>query len=234
MTNYAAVERLLTESLGLKRRPIAVAFSDAPPPGVQKFTGSMPSGCSFWKLAADGRTFYTEPSDHLNCPVGSYTHNVPLPPAREQELTQTLGLMAEIGYIRMEEVPAIPRMPHTPGAITYAPLGDIPVAPDAVIVSGSPGRLMLLHEAATRHGVPPQPLFGRPTCMAIPAVQTMSVASSVGCIGNRIYTELSDSDLYVTIAGKDVEAVARQLGTIVKANAALTDHHKARRATLTQ
>ena len=32
----------------------------------------------------------------------------------------------------------------------------------------------------------------------------------------------------------DVEAVARQLVTIVKANAALTDHHKARRATLTQ
>jgi hypothetical protein len=37
-----------------------------------------------------------------------------------------------------------------------------------------------------------------------------------------------------TIAGKDMEAVARQLATIVKANAALTDHHKARRAMLTQ
>jgi uncharacterized protein (DUF169 family) len=234
MTNYAAVERLLIETLDLKRRPIAIAFSDAPPAGVEKFSGSMPSGCSFWRLAADGRTFFTKPSDHLNCPVGSYTHNVPLPPAREQELMQTLGLMSEIGYIRMDEVPAIPRMPKTPGAITYAPLGDIPVAPDAVIVSGPPGRLMLLHEAATRHGVPPQPLFGRPTCMAIPAVHTQSVASSMGCVGNRIYTELSDSDLYVTIAGKDVEAVARQLGTIVKANAALTDHHKARRATLTQ
>jgi uncharacterized protein (DUF169 family) len=232
-TNFAAVERQLTEALDLKRRPIAITFSAAPPAGVQKFTGSMPSGCSFWKIAAEGRTFYTEPSDHLNCPVGAYTHNVPLPPAREQELMQTLGLMSDIGYIRMEEVPAIPRLAQSPGAITYAPLGDTPSAPDAVIVSGPPGRLMLLHEAATREGVPPQPLFGRPTCMAIPAVQTQSVASSMGCVGNRIYTELSENELYVTIAGKDVEAVARQLATIVKANAALTDHHKARRATLT-
>lgn len=233
MTNFAAVERLLSESLDLKRRPIAISFLDAPPPGVQKFTGTMPSGCSFWNIAAEGRTFYTVPADHLNCPVGAYTHNVPLPEARQQELTQALALMSDIGYIRMEEVPGIPRVAETPGAIVYAPLGETPVAPDAVIVSGPPGRLMLLHEAATRNGVPPQPLFGRPTCMAIPAVATQSVASSMGCVGNRIYTELSENDLYVTIAGKEVEAVARQLATIVKANAALTDHHKARRATLT-
>jgi uncharacterized protein (DUF169 family) len=233
MTNYAAIERQLTEALGLTRRPIAVAFSETAPTGVPQFTGSMPSGCSFWKLAAEGRTFYTEPADHLNCPIGSYTHNVPMPPAREQELMQTLGLMSDIGYIRMEEVPAIPRLAKTPGAITYAPLGETPVAPDAVLVSGPPGRLMLLQEAATRHGSPAEPLYGRPTCMAIPAVQSQAVASSLGCIGNRIYTELSENDLYVTIAGKEIEAVARQLATIVKANAALTDHHNGRKATLT-
>ena len=153
MTNYARVEQQLTEALALARRPVAIAFLDGPLPGVEPFTGTLPSGCSFWSLAAGGRTFSTAPADHHNCPIGSYTHNIPLPPAREPELTQTLSLMAEIGYIRMEEVAGIPRLAATPGTIVYAPLGDSPVAPDAVLVSGPPGRLMLLHEAATRAGL---------------------------------------------------------------------------------
>ena len=115
-----------------------------------KFSGTQPSGCSFWKLAAEGRTFYTVPSDHYNCPIGAYTHNIPLPADRAQELDKTLGLMASIGYVRMEEVPGIPRVPKTPGAIVYAPLGDTPIDPDVVLFSGTPGRLMLLQEAAIR------------------------------------------------------------------------------------
>ena len=93
----------------------------------------MPSGCSFWKLAADGRTFSTVASDHYNCPIGSHTHNIPLPESRAHELTDTLSLMAQVGYIRMEEVPAIPRLTRTPGVVVYAPLGASPVDPDAVI-----------------------------------------------------------------------------------------------------
>ena len=116
------------------------------------------------------------PGDHYNCPIGSYTHNIPLPPDRAPELDRTLGLMADIGYVKMEEVPGIPRLAETPGVIIYAPLGSAPVAPDAVLIAGRPGRLMILHEAARRAGVDVQaPLFGRPTCMAIPASQTMGV-----------------------------------------------------------
>ena len=84
MTDYKHIEQLLTEALGLRRRPVAVAFRETAPPGVPAFTGSLPSGCSFWKLAAEGRTFYTVPGDHYNCPIGSYTHNIPLPPDRSR------------------------------------------------------------------------------------------------------------------------------------------------------
>jgi uncharacterized protein (DUF169 family) len=233
MTNYATIEQVLTHALGLTRRPVAVAALDQAPAGVAAFTGTLPSGCSFWSLAAAGRTFSTAPGDHYNCPIGSYTHNIPLPPAREPELMQTLSLMADIGYIRMEEVGGIPRLPHTPGVIVYAPLGETPVPPDAVIVSGPPGRMMLLHEAATRAGIAAQPLFGRPTCMAIPAAMGNTFVSSMGCIGNRIYTGLPDTDMYTTIAGTQIAAVAGQLETITTANAALTDYHEQRRATLT-
>ncbi len=64
MTDYRGIEQRLSEALGLKRRPVAVTFREAPPAGVAKFSGTEPSGCSFWRVAAQGRTFYTVPSDH--------------------------------------------------------------------------------------------------------------------------------------------------------------------------
>lgn len=232
MTDYKEIEGKLASALNLTRRPVAVAFRDEKPANVPAFSGSQPSGCSFWQLAAEGQTVATAPADHHNCPIGSYTHNIPLPKAREQELPQTLGLMAEIGYIRMEEVGGIPQLPKTPGTAIYAPLGDAPVEPDAVLVSGRPGALMLLQEAALRAGSSLQPLFGRPTCMAIPAALSGPVVSSLGCVGNRIYNGLSDDELYTVIPRASLEKVVDQLETITKANAALTDYHQQRVATL--
>src|SRR5262252_100028 len=130
MPDYRAVEGQLTHALSLNRRPVAVAFRNAPPPGVLKFIGIEPSGCSFWRLAAAERAFYTVPADHHNCPIGSYTHNIALPPERAAELPQTLSLMTGLGYLKMEEVPGFPRLPESPGVVIYAPLGDSPVDPD--------------------------------------------------------------------------------------------------------
>lgn len=58
MTDYRAMEQRLSEGLGTKRRPVAVAFRETPPAGLAKFAGTEPSGCSFWRIAADGRAFY--------------------------------------------------------------------------------------------------------------------------------------------------------------------------------
>jgi uncharacterized protein (DUF169 family) len=233
MTDYRAMERQLRESLGLTRRPVAIAFRDAPPAGVKQFGGSEPSGCSFWRLAMDGRAFYTVPSDHYNCPVGSHTHNIPLPGERAGELPQVLQIMTGLGYLRMEEVPGIPRLPTTPGAIVYAPLGDTPVDPDVVMFVGPPGRVMLLQEAAIRAGVSSGvPLLGRPTCMALPAALSGGAVASTGCIGNRVYTDAGDDELYVAVAGRDVARVAAEAETIAKANATLADYHRGRRTSL--
>lgn len=233
MTDYRAVERQLTAALGLHRRPVAVAFRPSPPPGVPRFGGTEPSGCSFWRLAAAERTFYTVPADHYNCPIGSYTHNIPLPPERAAELPQTLALMTELGYLKMEEVPGIPRLPQTPGVVIYAPLAEAPVDPDVVLVAGRPGRVMLLQEAALRAGIAaPAPLLGRPTCMALPASITQGVIASTGCVGNRVYTDLGEDELYVMIPGKDVARVAAETQTITSANLKLSDYHRERRRVL--
>ena len=233
MTDYRTVERQLSEALGLQRRPVAVAFRPAPPPGVPRFSGVEPSGCSFWRLAMSDQTFYTVPADHHNCPIGSYTHNITLPAERAKEFEQTLGLMVDVGYLRMEEVPGIPRLPTAPGAVVYAPLGDIPVDPDVVLVAGRPGRVMLLQEAALRAGIAsPAPLLGRPTCMALPASLAQGVIATTGCVGNRVYTDLGEDELYVVIPGKDVARVAAEAQTIANANLKLTEYHQGRRQTL--
>ena len=232
MTDYAQLERQLTTALSLTRRPVAIAFRDAAPAGVPRLAGSQPSGCRFWRLAAEGAAFYTVPSDHYNCPVGSYTHGIPLPPEREQELPQTLSLMSEIGYIRMEEVPGVPRVTPTPGVVIYAPLGETPVEPDVVLLAGVPAAMMVLHEAALRAQTTIQPLLGRPTCMAIPATLAGGVASSLGCVGNRVYTVIGDDAFYTVVAAADLPAVTGQLDVVKRANATLAEDHGQRLAEL--
>lgn len=234
MHDYRTLEQQLRAELGLTRRPVAMAFVDAPPSGVSKFSGSVPSGCSFWRLASDGRTFFTVARDHYNCPIGSYTHNIPLPPDRANELSQTLGLMADIGYVRMEEVPAIPVLANTPAVVVYAPLGDTPVDPDVVIFQGSAARLMLLHEAAMSAGVAASAsVLGRPTCMAVPAALAGGMLVSAGCVGNRVYTDVGDDELYAAVRGKDLAELAGKAGTIAAANAKLREYHQSRRQQLT-
>jgi uncharacterized protein (DUF169 family) len=233
MTDYQKLERQLSEQLQLERRPIAIGFRESAPPQVSQFVGTQPSTCSFWRLAAEGRVFYTLASDHYNCPIGSYTHNIPLPVDRVRDLEQVLNLLTTIRYVRMEEVPTIPRLPTTPGVIVYAPLGETPVDPDVVLFSGRPGRLMLLQEAALRAGIAPQlNALPRPTCMAIPAALTTGMVASTACIGNRVYTGIDDGDLYMAVRGTDVTRIAAEAETIVEANTALLQYHSDRRQSL--
>jgi len=233
MMDYRAIERQLVEGLHMTRRPVAVTFADAAPAGTPRFLGTVPSGCSFWRIAASGRTFYTVPSDHYNCVIGSHTHTISLPEERAGELPQMLTLMTGIGYIRMEEVPSLPRLPRTPGVVIYAPLADTPVAPDVVVFAGRPGRVMLLQEAAIRAGLNSQtPLLGRPTCMALPAALAQGTVASTGCIGNRVYTDLGEDELSVVVPGRDLQKVAAEVETIVAANTRLFDYHRERRQAL--
>ena len=234
MPDYRAIEQGVQKLLGSSRRPVAVAFLDEAPAGVERFQGSQPSSCSFWRLAGAGRSFYTVPADHFNCPVGSYAHNT-LTPERMPELEQTLTLLSGIGYIRMEEIPGVFQLPAAPQVVLYAPLGDTPVAPSVVLAAGKPGRVMLLVEAANRAKAMSQlPLLTRPTCMALPAALANGAVTSAGCIGNRVYTDIGDDELYVVLRGADLERIAAEIETIHSANQTLTQYHQERRQILTR
>ena len=76
MTTASQLEKLLE----LKTAPVALAFLASAPADVPRFTGTAPSGCSYWEIAAEGRVFYTEAPDHYGCPIGAFTHGIDLPP----------------------------------------------------------------------------------------------------------------------------------------------------------
>lgn len=192
--DWKELERRIGGVTKSARRPVAVIFLDAEPVNIDKFYGREPSSCSFWRLAAEGRTFYTLPEDHFNGAVGAYTLNIPLSADREKETEQTLGMMFELGYVKSEEVPEMPRL-----------RADVGVA---------------------------MPALGRPTCLAVPAALQHGTVTSLGCIGNRVYTGLGEDEMYVVLRGKDLAAVSGALKTIENANAALKDYAKGRRQQL--
>ena len=56
--------------------------------------------------------------------------------------------------------------------------------------------------------------------------------TSLGCIGNRVYTGLADDELYFTIPGPRVGDVVERLESVLHANRELEGYHQGRRASL--
>ena len=70
---------------------------------------------------------------------------------------------------------------------------------------------------------------GRPTCAAIPAaLQSQRVVTNLGCIGNRVYTELSDDELYFVVPGAQLDALTDKLAVLMTANRELAGFHAGR------
>jgi uncharacterized protein (DUF169 family) len=222
----------LQHALGLTSSPVAIAFRSEPPAGVPRVANSLAAGCAYWTHAAGGNVFYTTSEDHYGCPVGAYTHGVTLPKERASEFTGVVSTMLSLEYLREEELPAIPRRSLPFEVAVYAPLREAPFDPDVVLVRGTPRQVMLLSEAARAAGAfDGSSTMGRPACAMVPhAHEHERAVTSLGCIGNRVYTGLGDNELYFTMSGDKVDAIVAKLETIVRANAALEQFHTARRA----
>lgn len=218
------------DKLHLAHAPVAVAFLDSPPAGMAQVSRPEAAGCGYWKRASQGETFYTTADDHMNCPVGAFTHGVTLPPEKANELQSLVTTMIELKYLSSDEIPQIPRRAAPMAVAAYAPLPATAFEPDAVIFRGTPHQIMLLTEAARSAGVfESGAVMGRPACAMLPqSIGSGAAAASVGCIGNRVYTALGDDELYVVVPGQALAKVARHLETVLNANAELKKFHEAR------
>ncbi|HTE17902.1 MAG TPA: DUF169 domain-containing protein [Armatimonadota bacterium] len=217
--------------LGLQWPPIALSFRESAPADVPHIGEKAAAGCGYWKLAAEGAVFYTEATDHYGCPVGAHTHGVDLPPDVAKELEGLIGVMTDLQYLTLDEIPAIPRRAEPFRVAVYAPLAEAPCDPDVVLLRGNARQIMLVTEAANAAGGGPESAaMGRPACSVIPeTLRSGRSATSLGCAGNRVYTGLPDDEFYFAIPGAKVDAVAEKLAVLVRANEELTRFHQARR-----
>jgi uncharacterized protein (DUF169 family) len=215
--------------LGLANTPVAIAFTNAAPEGVSRVDASLAASCSYWRDGSH-RAFYTTANDHSGCPVGAFTHGVSLSQQQATEFESLVGMMSDLRYIKLEDVALIPHRTEPMRFAVYAPLGTASFTPDVVIFRGNARQIMLMSEAAHAAGIlDTAAVMGRPACAMIPqSVTAQSVITSVGCIGNRVYTGLRDDELYITVPGTELGNILDQLATVLEANLALERFHRER------
>lgn len=216
----------LQQALSLRVPPIAIGFFDMAPAGIEKRAGeAVPAGCAFWQEAQNGASFYTTQEDHYNCAVGAYTHAIDLPAERADELQNTISFMVENEYLKMEEVPGIPRLPESPKAVAYGPVDAPGFEPDIVLIAAKPDQAMLLYEACLKAGAgnPMTNVIGRPSCAVLPLTLSTEASSiSLGCRGNRLYAGLAENEIYVSIPADKWGRVQEEVQAILQADQAMS------------
>jgi uncharacterized protein (DUF169 family) len=230
MTRNEDMARRLELLLALTAPPVGVIFGEKPLPDIAKLDKAEPASCAYWKLAAQGRLFYTTSDDHRGCPIGAHTHGVELNKDDATNLMSMAGMMTGMGYLSEREVSQIPRRARKLVIATYGPLARLPQEADVVFVQSSPRAAMLLGEAEHALGARSEraPVV-RPACAMIPEVSaTRQAMTSFGCIGNRVYTELSDDEVWSCLPGEVLSSVLDQLGTVSAANQNLEAFHRGR------
>jgi len=230
MSVLAEIAQILNESLKLTQPPVAVSFCETVPEGVESFSGHSPAGCRFWQDAAK-RVFATSAADHGLCSIGIYTHNLEMSPAAGADLGDALKVFGDLGYVRAEDIPAIPVLALKPNYVIYGPLAEIPVAPDVVLLFVRADQTLILSEASQQieNGLPPA--MGRPACAIIPqASNTGRSALSLGCCGARAYLDVLQPEVALyAIPGPSIAAFAERIQALASANTILTKFHQIRR-----
>jgi len=232
MPDYSSIAKILSESLKLRVPPVAVCFSNTPPEKVPASMEPAAAGCVFWERGAQ-KAFVTSAADHSNCVVGMYTHHMPLTTAAQQEnLNDCIKFFGDLGYVRPEDLVAIPVLKEEAKYVTYAPLAATPVPPAAVLVFANSRQSLAITEAVQQVQPSVPPALGRPACAVIPqVVNTGSPALSLGCCGARAYLNVMTDDFALwALPGDRIADYAARIQVLAKANQILTQFHQLRRA----
>ena len=210
---------VIEDTLGLQAPLIALAFVDARPNTVEELAEPAPSACSFWR-SAETSTFYAPAQSHQNCAVGAMVMGFDSVEQGEA-LSETVDKMVGSSYLSPEEVPNIPAVAKNGAGIVYGPLREFPLEPDAVLVWLSPTQAMLFGEAGgnVAWSESSTGVLGRPACAAVPlAMNNLRSQLSLGCVGMRTFTEISDDRMLGVLPGAQVRSFSESLRVVKGAN----------------
>ncbi len=231
MTAYTESARALQRALDLPQPPIGVAFADTAPDGVPHFEHRVAAGCVFWERAAQG-PIVTSARDHDMCSIGVYTHNLAgAPPKHGPELEAVLQVLNGLEYVRSEDIAQIPVLRRSARYVIYAPLAEMPVPPDAVLVFCNASQSLVMSEAVQQVEAGVAPAMGRPACAVIPQVVNSSRAAlSLGCCGARAYLDTMTDDIALwALPGPQLAQYVGRLTALAQANKVLSIFHQLRK-----
>ena len=223
----AQIESLLSETLGLRRPPIGLTFAHEVPkdlPGLDKIA---PSACAMW-TRAETRLFFAPASSHYHCPLGAMVMGFNLPDEQTALLQDELGMMCGNSYVREEELPLVPKISESTVGIIYGPLSQFSSHPDLVLLWLSPKQSMMMSEScgSINWSNTPQGLFGRPGCASLAYAATQKQpGQSLGCVGMRVNTEISDDLMLMAIPKELIDSISSQLPALAKIHKDMEAHY---------
>ena len=218
-------------ALDLDPPPVALAFVDEPPAGIDTIRADLPSSCSFWRRA-EQEVFYAPAEAHFNCPIGAMVMGFELPQPVANDLQQLVASMCDCGYITSDESAHIPAVQSRPKGIVYGPLSVFPLSAHAVVCWLSPIQAMIWNEAggeARWDRDVSVPVTGRPACAALPAgINQNRPVLSFGCMGMRTFTDVAGDRMLATIPGALLAEFASKLQAMRSANDAMQSFYRGR------
>ena len=202
MTATAELANRLSELLSLDHPPVAISFRKDAPSTDAEAIAMQPAGCCYWAPAQKGR-LTTQPSDHANCSVGSYTHGlIDLEAAAAGDDTATL---LSSGWVAESDLANAPHLPFRPQIICYEPLAGAD-QPDVVLLRLSPYALMTLQGA-----FPQIRLVAKPQCQIVPLAYVGEMIVSPGCAVSRARTNLPAGELTWAFSGNALPEIVKRL-----------------------
>ena len=234
LMDRAATAARLAALLSLHNPAIALAFVDRPPKDIVQVAKPFPSACAFWRRAELG-TFYAAAEQHYNCPIGSMVMGFDLPVAVSEQLSGLVQSMCDAHYLSMDEAAKIPNVGRKSVGIVYGPLREFPLDPDLVMIWVNTAQAMLYSEAAGRAACTgaQMDITGRPGCAALArALHNNQPGMSLGCVGMRTFTEISDDLNLAVIPGSALAEFVDALERTVDSNATMRSYYSARKAAI--
>jgi uncharacterized protein (DUF169 family) len=230
------IARAWKEALGMEDAPVAIAFCDDPPEGVEPSAEPSPSACTFWRRGQK-KVFYANADDHSNCPIGLMTMGFSLSADQSEKAMSLVTTMASLHYFDPSEVAHLPSIKKPHRVVVYGPLDKFPVEPDLVLFMLDGFQTMLAAEAIGQVMWAEQVqlgVFGRPACAALAKAAAIDQATmSLGCIGARTYTDLKQEEMLLVLTFPRLQAATEKLSVVLEANQKLAAYHSEQRRAIT-
>ncbi len=218
MKKYADYSNRMKGILGLESLPVAIAFGDEPPEGVEKMKGEIRVCQMLDKVRIKGDAFYTTVENH-KCDGGSSSCGMKQmgERVRNGEFLSKMGLF-ETRRAARRFINSNLRIEYgTVKTVAFSPLEKATFEPDVVVLICNAKQGMLIAEAyAYDSGKRTTGMTGPPICSSIVAAPylTGEVVYSFGDHGARTYMKIGDGEVYVGIPAELLSGIIDNLETM--------------------